>query len=123
MEKRVQFACQGRRESYLINDSLLEFEHKKFQNALDDQLLFEQDDTDEVRRLTFRTLENVTRGDLPKGSHLFQKVMDDLQTKGKDVGESRRKHRTKSASENLHTVRFQKQILKRTYTCMNKQLP
>lgn len=119
MEKRAQFAGKGRRESYLINDPLLEFEHKKFQNALDDQLVFEQDDSDEINRLTFRTLENITRGDLPKGSNLFQKVMGDLHTNGKDRGERRWNPRTKSMSGNLHTVRFEKQTFKRSHTSMN----
>lgn len=119
MENGVQFVQQGRRESYLINDTLLEFEHKKFQHALADQLVFEQDDTDEDRRLIVKTLENLGRGDLPKGSRLFQEVMGELSPMtGKNDCGNGRKHRAKSEC----TVRFQKHILRRNFSVVGNLL-
>ena len=69
-----------RTSSFIVNTSLLEYEHMKFQTAALDNLIFEHVDEEEERKLIFQALQNMHRGVLPKGSEHFESVMFEIKT-------------------------------------------
>lgn len=61
----------------ILHDPMLQFEFKKFKNALDDDLVYEPNNSEKDRKLIAKTAQEVSRGDLPMGSEQFRKVMAD----------------------------------------------